>query len=110
MSDVSEEKIEIVVEQMREDNIKFIRLQFVDINGTVKTIVIPLEDDKKAYLRIKFDVSNQTEENTNNCRVDTWFDTPKDFVLESGKEYLISEEINKKGKSSYKQLGKIRID
>ena len=54
---------------------------------------------------MKFDVSNQTEENTNNCRVDTWFDTPKDFVLESGKEYLISEEINKKGK-----LGKIRID
>lgn len=75
-----------------------------------KSIVIPLEGDKKAYLRIKFGVSNQTEENTNNCRVDTWFGTPKDFVLESGKEYPIYEEINKRGKSSYKQLGKIRID
>ncbi len=75
-----------------------------------KTIVIPLEDDKKAYLRIKFNVSNQTKENTNNCRVGTWFNTPKDFVLESGKEYPIFEEINKRGKSSYKEIGKIRID
>ena len=41
MSDISEEKIQRVIEQMREDNIKFIRLQFVDINGTVKNIVIP---------------------------------------------------------------------
>ena len=41
MSDIPEEKIEIIAEQMREDNIKFIRLQFVDINGTVKNIVIP---------------------------------------------------------------------
>ena len=41
MSDVNEEKIQRVVEQMKEDNIKFIRLQFVDINGTVKNIVIP---------------------------------------------------------------------
>ncbi|WP_298524132.1 type I glutamate--ammonia ligase [uncultured Methanobrevibacter sp.] len=41
MSDINEEKMERVVEQMVEDNIKFIRLQFVDINGTVKNIVIP---------------------------------------------------------------------
>ena len=41
MSDIPEEKIERIAEQMREDNIKFIRLQFVDINGTVKNIVIP---------------------------------------------------------------------
>ena len=41
MSDIPEEKIERISEKMREDNIKFIRLQFVDINGTVKNIVIP---------------------------------------------------------------------
>ena len=41
MSDINEEKMERVIEQMVEDNIKFIRLQFVDINGTVKNIVIP---------------------------------------------------------------------
>lgn len=75
-----------------------------------KSIVIPLEDDKRAYLRIKFDVLNQTEENTNNCRVNTWFKTPKDFVLESGKEYPIYEEIYKRGKTSYKELGRIVID
>ena len=36
MSEISEEKIQDITEQMKEDNIKFIRLQFVDINGTVK--------------------------------------------------------------------------
>ena len=41
MSEISEEKMQSVIEQMTEDNIKFIRLQFVDINGTVKNIVIP---------------------------------------------------------------------
>ena len=30
--------------QMKEDNIKFIRLQFVDINGSVKNIVIPFKE------------------------------------------------------------------
>lgn len=39
------EKIEYIINQMTEDNIKFIRLQFVDINGTVKTIVIPFKPD-----------------------------------------------------------------
>ena len=75
-----------------------------------KTIVIPLENDKKAYLNIKFDVLNQTEENTNYCRVMTWFKTPKDFVLESGKDYPIYEEIYKRGKYTYKELGTIRIE
>jgi glutamine synthetase len=41
MSDINEEKMQNITEQMVEDNIKFIRLQFVDINGTVKNIVIP---------------------------------------------------------------------
>ena len=41
MSDINEEKMQRITEQMVEDNIKFIRLQFVDINGTVKNIVIP---------------------------------------------------------------------
>lgn len=75
-----------------------------------KSIIIPLENEKNAYLRIKFDILNQTEEDTNKCRVDTWFKTPKDFVLESGKEYLIYEEIYKRGKTSYKKLGRIVID
>lgn len=75
-----------------------------------KSIVIPLENDEKAWLRIKFDVLNQTEENTTNCRVDTWFKTPKDFVLENGKEYPIYEEVYKRGKTSYKELGRIVID
>lgn len=72
-------------------------------------IVIPLENEKIAYLLIKFDILNQDIENTNNCRVQTWFKTPKDFVLESGKEYPIYEEIYKRGKNTYKELGKITI-
>ena len=45
MSDINEEKMQKVIEQMVEDNIKFIRLQFVDINGTVKNIVIPFNKE-----------------------------------------------------------------
>ena len=50
MSDINEEKMQRVVEQMKEDNIKFIRLQFVDINGTVKNIVIPFNGDDMSEL------------------------------------------------------------
>ena len=50
MSDISEEKIQLISEQMKEDNIKFIRLQFVDINGTVKNIVIPFNGEDMAEL------------------------------------------------------------
>ncbi|WP_458403396.1 type I glutamate--ammonia ligase [Methanobrevibacter sp.] len=50
MSDISEEKMQSIVEQMKEDNIKFIRLQFVDINGTVKNVVIPFNDDDMSEL------------------------------------------------------------
>lgn len=73
-------------------------------------IVIPLEKDKRAYLTIVYDLVNQTEEYTNHCRVTTRFKTPKDFILESDKEYPLYEEIYKRGKTSYKELGKIRID
>ena len=45
MSEINEEKMQKVIEQMKEDNIKFIRLQFVDINGTVKNIVIPFNEE-----------------------------------------------------------------
>ena len=45
MSEIDEEKMQRVIEQMTEDNIKFIRLQFVDINGTVKNIVIPFNKE-----------------------------------------------------------------
>ena len=50
MSDISEEKIQAMSEQMKEDNIKFIRLQFVDINGTVKNIVIPFNGEDMGEL------------------------------------------------------------
>ena len=75
-----------------------------------KYIVIPLEDGKMAYLTIVYDTLNQTEEYINPCRVITRFKTPKDFFLESGKEYPIYEEIYKRGKTSYKELGKIKIE
>ena len=45
MSNISEERIQVIAEKMKEDNIKFIRLQFVDINGTVKNIVIPFNQE-----------------------------------------------------------------
>jgi hypothetical protein len=70
-----------------------------------KMIVIPLGEDKYAYLTIVYDIANQTEENTNHCRVVTRYKTPKDFVLEGGKEYPIFEEVYKRGKTSYKELG-----
>ena len=47
---VNEELMESVIKQMKEDNIKFIRLQFVDINGTAKNIVIPFKEDDMADL------------------------------------------------------------
>ncbi len=75
-----------------------------------KCKVIPLEEDKRAYLTVVYDVLNQKEEYVNSCRVRTTFKTPKDFVLESGKEYPLYEEIYKRGKTSYKELGKIRMD
>ena len=75
-----------------------------------KCIIIPLENDQKAYLTIVYDILNQTEEYKNKCRVQTRFKTPKDFVLESGKEYPIYEEVYKRGKTSLKELGRIEID
>ena len=33
---VNEELMESVIKQMKDDNIKFMSLQFVDINGTAK--------------------------------------------------------------------------
>ncbi|WP_407374806.1 type I glutamate--ammonia ligase [Methanobrevibacter sp.] len=50
MSDINEEKMQSVIEQMKEDNIKFIRLQFVDINGTVKNVVIPFNNEDMSEL------------------------------------------------------------
>lgn len=75
-----------------------------------KCIIIPLENDEKAYLTIVYDILNQTEENTNKCRVKTRYKTPKDFVLESGKEYPLYEEIYKRGKTSYKEIGRLVMD
>ena len=72
--------------------------------------VIPLEEGKWAYLTIVYDTLNQKEEYVNSCRVRTTYKTPKDFILESGKEYTFYEEIYKRGKTSYKELGKIRIE
>lgn len=39
------EEIEFIIEQMKKDKIKFIRLQFVDIHGTVKNIVLPFKEE-----------------------------------------------------------------
>ena len=50
---VNEELMESVIKQMKEDNIKFIRLQFVDINGTAKNIVIPFKEDDMAELFVE---------------------------------------------------------
>ncbi len=50
---VNEELMESVIKQMKEDNIKFIRLQFVDINGTAKNIVIPFKEDDMADLFVE---------------------------------------------------------
>lgn len=72
--------------------------------------VIPLEEGQWAYLTVVYDTLNQKEEYVNSCRVKTTFKTPKDFILESGKEYPLYEEIYKRGKTNYKELGKIRID
>ena len=38
-------EIDLIIKQMQEDDIKFIRLQFVDINGTPKNISVPMSDD-----------------------------------------------------------------
>lgn len=38
-------EIDSIIEQMKKDDIKFIRLQFVDINGTPKNISVPMNDD-----------------------------------------------------------------
>lgn len=45
MKEITEEMIADVTSKMKEDNIKFIRLQFVDINGYVKNIVIPFKEE-----------------------------------------------------------------
>lgn len=78
-------------------------------NPTKSIIVIPLENGQNAYLRMKFDTLHQTEENTNDCRLQTWLKTPKDFLLESGKDYTIYEEIYKRGKYTYRKLGQLTV-
>lgn len=50
---VNEELMESVIKQMKEDNIKFIRLQFVDINGTAKNIVIPFKEEEMEDLFVE---------------------------------------------------------
>lgn len=75
-----------------------------------KPIVIPLENNQNVAIIIKFDIVHQTEECMNRCRVKKWMKKPEDFELESGKEYPIYEEIYKRGKTSYKELGWIVMD
>ena len=40
-NDLMEERIKNVIERMKADNIKFIRLQFVDLHGIPKNVSIP---------------------------------------------------------------------
>ena len=42
-NDLMEERIKNVIERMKADNIKFIRLQFVDLHGIPKNVSIPCE-------------------------------------------------------------------
>ena len=42
-NDLMEERIQNVIERMKADNIKFIRLQFVDLHGIPKNVSIPCE-------------------------------------------------------------------
>lgn len=49
---------EEVLNEVKEKNIKFIRLQFVDINGTIKSIKIPSKELENAFDGIMFDGSS----------------------------------------------------
>lgn len=73
-------------------------------------ITIPLENEKYGCLTIVFDLNNQIDEGLTRCRAKRGFGCPKDFVLESGQEYPIFEQIYKRGKYSYKELGSITIE
>lgn len=73
------------------------------------TITVPSGEDKPAILITELDINNQTEDLKTPCRVKTGIRKPEKFSLESGKEYPISEEIYKRGKYIYKELGTISI-
>lgn len=73
-------------------------------------ITTPSGEQKPAVLIIIFDVKNQSEEGKTPCRVKTGIRKLENFSLESGKEYPISEEIYKRGKYIYKELGTIMIE
>lgn len=75
-----------------------------------KMIVIPFENNQNVEIMIRFDIVNQTEERMNRCRLKKWTKKPEGFELESGKEYPIYEEIYKRGKRYYKELGRIVMD
>ncbi|MCQ2534949.1 MAG: hypothetical protein MJ172_10345 [Clostridia bacterium] len=73
-------------------------------------ITTPSGEQKPAILVIIFDVKNQSEEGKTPCRVKTGIRKLENFSLESGKEYPIFEEIYKRGKNIYKELGTIMIE
>ena len=73
------------------------------------TITVPSGEDKPAILITELNINNQTEDLKTPCRVKTGIRKLEKFSLESGKEYPISEEIYKRGKYIYKELGTISI-
>ena len=56
-----EERIKNVIERMKADNIKFIRLQFVDLHGIPKNVSIPCElENMEDLLTTAFQSGNAT--------------------------------------------------
>lgn len=71
-------------------------------------IVIPLENDKIAYLTMKFDVLNQIEENTNHCRVKEMLQLAVQYAFDITKADAVQLNvypINTGAKRCYEKVG-----
>ncbi|MBO4494353.1 MAG: hypothetical protein J5752_00675 [Clostridiales bacterium] len=73
------------------------------------SIALLLEDGRKCNLNIKFDSADTEQEGVTHCRVTRGILAPKDFSLESGKEYTIYECTRSRGKDKFKELGKLLL-
>lgn len=72
-----------------------------------KSLVLLLEDGRKWNLRIKFASADTEQEGVTRCRVTRGVLAPKDFSLESGKEYRIYECEKKRSKEKLTELGRL---
>ncbi|MBO4687982.1 MAG: hypothetical protein J5636_05665 [Clostridiales bacterium] len=66
-----------------------------------------LEDGRKCNLTIKFDSADTEKEGVTRCRVIRGVMAPKDFMLESGKEYTLYESKKTFSKEKIIELGKL---